>query len=75
MTVTLQAAQDAALADLDARYGQAYDLAVTRAGWVAKRLDDNRALVAGSPEELRGKIEADAGECPVPEQASGQIPP
>ena len=48
MAVTIQAAQDAPLADLDARYGQAYDLAVTRAGWVAKRLDDNRALVAAS---------------------------
>ena len=61
MTIMMKAARATALRDLDSRYGQAYDLAVTRAGWVAKRLDDNRALVADSPEELRRKIEADAG--------------
>ena len=48
MTIMMKAARATALRDLDSRYGQAYDLAVTRAGWVAKRLDDNRALVAAS---------------------------
>ncbi|MGO9780720.1 MAG: hypothetical protein ACLPQY_13280 [Streptosporangiaceae bacterium] len=60
MTATTKAARDAALRDLDSRYGEAYYLAITRAGWIAKRLDDNRALVADSPEGLRQKIEADA---------------
>ena len=60
----MKAARAAALRDLDSRYGEAYNLAVTRAGWVAERLHDNRALVADSPEELRRKIEADAGASP-----------
>jgi hypothetical protein len=64
MTIMTRAARDAALHDLDSCYGEAYDLAITRAGWVAKRLDNNRALVAGSPEELRRKIEADVGSGP-----------
>ena len=56
----------AALNDLDWHWGGAYDLAVTRAGWVAKRLDNNRALVvASSPEELRTLIQADYGAEPV----------
>jgi hypothetical protein len=59
MTATPKAARDAALRDLDTCYGEAYDLAVTRAGWIAKRLDSNRAMVAVSPEKLRQKIEAD----------------
>ena len=67
MTATAEArkARAAALNDLDWHWGEAYDLAVTRAGWVAKRLDNNRALVAGSPEELRALILADYTAEPV----------
>jgi hypothetical protein len=61
MTATMAArrARAAALNDLDRRWGEAYDLAVTRAGWIAKRLGNGRALVAGSPAELRALITAD----------------
>jgi hypothetical protein len=52
-------ADQAALHDLDHHWGEAYDLALTRAGWVAKRLDNGRALVASGPEELRELIIAD----------------
>jgi hypothetical protein len=52
------------------RYGEAYDLAVTRAGWIAKRLDNDRALVADSPEKLRQKIEADVWASPIPGKES-----
>jgi len=58
-------ARAAALDDLDGRWGEAYDLAVTRAGWVAKRLDNNRALLAGSPGELGALILADDTAGPV----------
>jgi hypothetical protein len=54
-----------ALDDLDWHWGEVYDLAVTRAGWVAKRLDNNRALVADSPEGLRDLIWADYAAEPV----------
>lgn len=47
------------LHDLDDHWGEIYDLAVTRAGWVAKRLDNGRALLADNAEELRVKILAD----------------
>lgn len=50
---------------LDYHWGEAYDLAVTRSGWVAKRLDNNRALVASSPEELRELIIEDYAAEPV----------
>jgi hypothetical protein len=63
MTIT------AALDDLDWHWGQVYDLAVTRAGWVAKRLDNNRALVADSPEGLRELIWADYAAEPVSREA------
>lgn len=43
--------QHSALDHLDERWGEAYDLAVTPAGWVAKRLDNGRALVASGPDE------------------------
>jgi len=59
-------AREAALNDLDWDWGGAYDLAVTRAGWVAKRLDNGRFLVAGSPAELRILIVADYAAAPVP---------
>jgi hypothetical protein len=64
MAATAKAARDAALRDLDSRHGEAYDLAVTRAGWIAERLDNYCALVADSPEELRQKIEADVWASP-----------
>ena len=64
-TAEVRKARQAALNDLDWHWGESYDLAVTRAGWVAKRLDNNRALVAGSPEELRALILADYTAEPV----------
>ena len=64
-TAEVRKARRAALDDLDWHWGESYDLAVTRAGWVAKRLDNNRALVAGSPEELRALILADYAAEPV----------
>ena len=60
-TMAAQRARAAALNDLDGCWGEAYDLAVTAAGWVAKRLGNGRALVAGSPAELRALIAADDG--------------
>jgi hypothetical protein len=51
--------QHSALEHLDERWGETYDLAVTRASWVAKRLDNGRSLVASGPDELRGLIMAD----------------
>ncbi len=54
-----------ALEDLSWHWGEAYDLAVNRAGWVAKRLDNNRALVAESPDGLRELIVADYSAAPV----------
>lgn len=64
-----QAARNAELDDLDTRWGDLYDLAVTRDGWVAKRLDNNRPLLAGTPAELRRKIVADYNAQPVPREA------
>jgi hypothetical protein len=64
-----QAARNAELGDLDTLWGDLYDLAVTRDGWVAKRLDNNRPLLAGTPAELRRKIEADYHAQPVPREA------
>ncbi|HEY0786464.1 MAG TPA: hypothetical protein VGD62_11370 [Acidobacteriaceae bacterium] len=46
---------------LDSQWGEAYDLAVTAAGWVAKRLDNGNALVADSPGKLQTLIAADQG--------------
>jgi hypothetical protein len=69
-------ADRAALNDLDHHWGDVYDLAVTRAGWVAKRLDNGRALVASGPDGLRQKIWADYGAEPVrrdvPMRTAGQ---
>jgi hypothetical protein len=59
--------QQAELDKLDQLWGQDYDLAVTQAGWVAKRLDNGRALVAANPGKLHTLIAADAG----PLQVSG----
>ena len=60
------ASRAAALDDLSQRWGEAYDIAVTRAGWVAKRLDNGRALVAATPAELHTMIQADYEAEPVP---------
>ena len=62
----LSASQVEALDHLSRRWGEACDIAVTRAGWVAKRLDNGRALVAASPEELHTMIQADYEAEPVP---------
>jgi hypothetical protein len=59
------AARNAALGDLDTHWGELYDLAVTHDGWVAKRLDNNRSLLAATAGELRAMITADHGSEPV----------
>ena len=59
VTMAAQRARAAALNDLDGRWGEAYDLAVTRDGWVARRLDNGRSLVASCAAELRALIAAD----------------
>jgi hypothetical protein len=62
----IRKARAVALNDLDRNWGQAYDLAVTTAGWVAMRLETGRFLLAGSPGELRVLIVADYDAVPVP---------
>jgi hypothetical protein len=66
ITAEARRARAAALRELDHHWGGAYDLAVTRAGWVARRLDDGRALCAGDPERLRALIITDYSAHPVP---------
>jgi hypothetical protein len=68
MTATAQTrkARITALHDLDRTWGEGYDLAITRAGWVAKRLDNGRPLTAASPGELHDLITADCAAEPVP---------
>jgi hypothetical protein len=67
---------ESALQDLDFHWGEAYDLAVTCAGWVAKRLDNGRALLAIGPDSLRQQIRADYSAEPVrrdlPMRTAGQ---
>jgi hypothetical protein len=53
--------QQSELDKLDQLWGEDYDLAVTRAGWVAKRLDNGQALVATNPGKLHTLIAADNG--------------
>jgi hypothetical protein len=65
MAMTMMADQ-AALHDLDHHWGDGYDIAVTSSGWVAKRLDNGRALVASGPGGLRELIVADSTAEPVP---------
>ena len=60
------AARHAALADLDFHWGGAYEIAAGAGGWVARRQDDGRPLIAGSPDELRALILADYSARPVP---------
>jgi hypothetical protein len=57
MRLTMQAL--AALDELSAQWGERYDIAVTGAGWVAKRLDNGRPLAARDPDGLRELLRAD----------------
>jgi hypothetical protein len=66
MTMQTQTALD----ELGWYWGEVYDLAITRSGWVAKRLDNGRALVAGGPNELRELIIADYAAEPVSREAA-----
>jgi hypothetical protein len=61
-----EAAREAALRDLRFHWGGAYHVGAGTDGWVAKRRDDGRPLVAGSPDELRTLILADYSAQPVP---------
>jgi hypothetical protein len=65
MTATAVEDRQAGLNWLDSQWGEVYDLAVTAAGWVAKRLDNGNALVAGSPGKLHTLIAADQGAASV----------
>jgi hypothetical protein len=65
MTATAVADRQAGLNWLDSQWGEAYDLAVTAAGWVAKRLDNGSALVADGPSKLHTLIAADQRAAPV----------
>ena len=65
MTATTTADRQAGLNWLDAQWGGDYDLAVTAAGWVAKRLDNGNALVADSPWKLHELIATDQDVVPV----------
>jgi hypothetical protein len=56
---TAAAARSKALRDLRWHWSEAYDIDVTGAGWTAKRLDNGRVLVAGTPRKLRSFIVAD----------------
>lgn len=71
-TMAAQRARAAALNDLDGRWGEAYDLAVTGDGWVARRLDNGRSLVASCPAELRALIAADDGAETAARAATGR---
>ena len=73
MTATAIADRRAELNWLDSQWGEAYDLAVTAAGWVAKRLDNGNALVADSPGKLHALIASDHGEGRVRCVVSGSI--
>ena len=71
MTAAAAANRQAGLNWLDSQWGGVYDLAVTAAGWVAKRLDNGNALVADSPRKLHTLIAADQGVAPVACALSG----
>ena len=73
MTATVVADRQAGLNWLDSQWGQDYDLAVTAAGWVAKRLDNGSALVADSPGKLQVLIASDQGDRHVRCVVSGSI--
>jgi hypothetical protein len=63
MRLTTQAL--AALDELSRQWGATYDIAVTRAGWVAKRLNNGRPLAARDPDGLRELITADSAAEPA----------
>lgn len=65
MAATVVADRQAGLNWLDAQWGHSYDLAVTPAGWVAKRLDNGNALVAASSGKLHKLIATDQGMVPA----------
>ena len=71
MTATAMANRQAGLNWLDAQWGEVYDLAVTAAGWVAKRLENGNALVADSPGKLQALIASDQGAGRVTRVVSG----
>jgi hypothetical protein len=58
---------------LDSQWGEDYDLAVTAAGWAAKRLDSGNALVADSPGKLQALIASDQSDRRVRCVVSGAI--
>jgi hypothetical protein len=59
---------------LDRSYGTAYVIFSGDGTYSATRLHNGQALVASSPEELRGKIEADLAARPVPAWALAELP-
>jgi hypothetical protein len=63
-----------ALRDLDWNWGQVYDIAVTRDGWTACRLDNRRWLVGGSAAELHGLIVADYATQPAAREHMARQP-
>jgi hypothetical protein len=66
MTTAEQAARLAAPDDLSFFWGDIYDFAFSRDKWTARTRDGSRNLLANSPEELRGLVEADYEARPVP---------
>jgi hypothetical protein len=60
--------RDRALADLRHHWSGAYEITEALGAWRAVRLDNQRALVAADPGELRDLIRADYAANPVPRQ-------
>jgi hypothetical protein len=58
--------RDRALHDLEWNWGEAYEITESLSVWRAVRLDNQRALVATDPGELRDLILADYERQPVP---------
>ena len=56
MNLTDDEHRDRALADLRWHWGEAYEITEALGVWRAVRLDNQVALVAGDPEELRALI-------------------
>jgi len=57
--------RDEALKDLRYHWGSAYELSEGSGVWRAVRLDNQRALIATDPRDLRGLILADYSSNPV----------
>jgi hypothetical protein len=68
----LSASQAAALDDLSQQWGEAYDIAVTRAGWIAKRLDNGRASAGRGERPWFEVVNRDGGNpyCLISDDAS-----